>query len=255
MAGRETADIVFCVDVSGSMRPAIDGVRKNIEKLVKSLNQTGGQMVWDVRFDYLAYSVTDMGNMRLETMNCRGPEVINEVYNGASANQQTSNKLFTRDIAQFCDALNNVHIQGDEATLPAIDIAADFPFRDAATCHRVIVLLTDEPIEDGVYVSSTTAKLMDLAQKLQSKKIALYMTTPDCQHFDTLSQVDKCEWNVDSSSGLSGVDFTKLMESIGKSVSMSQTNGNSKKDDRPKPLYNENKWTDGVGNIVENIKL
>ena len=101
MAGRETADIVFCVDVSGSMRPAIDGVRKNIEKLVKSLNQTGGQMVWDVRFDYLAYSVTDMGNMRLETMNCRGPEVINEVYNGASANQQTSNKLFTRDIVQF----------------------------------------------------------------------------------------------------------------------------------------------------------
>ena len=54
MAGRETADIVFCVDVSGSMRPAIDGVRKNIEKLVKSLNQSGGQMVWDVRFDYLA---------------------------------------------------------------------------------------------------------------------------------------------------------------------------------------------------------
>ena len=153
-----------------------------------------------------------------------------------------SSPLFTSDIDSFCEALSRLECGGDECTVPMLDIAADFPFRDAATCHRVIVLLTDEPVDDGVYVSQSKAKLMELAQKLQSKKIALYMTTPDCPVFDTLSQADKCEWNVDSSRGLEGIDFTKLMQSIGKSVSMSQTNAAERGGNAPKPLYNESAW-------------
>lgn len=43
MAGRETADIVFCMDASGSMDNAFDGVRDNVEKLVKTLNTSGLQ--------------------------------------------------------------------------------------------------------------------------------------------------------------------------------------------------------------------
>ena len=37
MAGRETADIVFCLDASYSMSDAIDRVRENITKFVDSL--------------------------------------------------------------------------------------------------------------------------------------------------------------------------------------------------------------------------
>ena len=37
MAGRQTADIVFCMDASASMRPAFDGVRDHVMALSEAL--------------------------------------------------------------------------------------------------------------------------------------------------------------------------------------------------------------------------
>ena len=132
-------------------------------------------------------------------------------------------------------------MNGDESTCLALDVCADFPFRDAASCHRVVVLLTDEPVHAGMNVTESNARLMDLAKKFQDKKIMLYMVTPKCDVYDTLSQVDKCEWTVDETEGLTGVDFSKLMTGIGKSVSVSQSalSGVSS----VQPLFNESNWT------------
>ena len=245
MAGRETADIVFCMDASGSMDNAFDGVRDNVEKLVKTLNTSGLQTKWDVRFDFLAYSNTCMPSMRLITTNEHSTGVINGLYNDPEAKSlqqdKESGKFFTRDLKKFCKALDEVECEGDESTLLALDLAADFPFRDAATCHRVVVLLTDEAVADGPLADETNKKLMNLAMKYQDKKIMLFMVTPDCPSFDQLSQIDKCEWTVDETGGLHGVNFSKLMESIGKSVSISQTMGSGR--DTPNPLFCESKWT------------
>lgn len=243
MAGRETADIVFCIDASGSMEPAIEGVKNHVKKLVKSL-EADLQQKWDVRVDFLAYSTSS--GFRLETMNCSGKNVLDAVYkNSEPADLQSEGTLFTRDIDKFCAALDHVKCYGDESTIPVVDIAADFPFRDAATCHRAIVLLTDEAVETGQYSADSEDKVLDLAQKLQDRRIALYMTTPDCPVYDKLSQADRCEWNVDSSHGLHDVNFNKLMQSIGKSISVSQTSqaGGTRRD-RPRPLFNESKWRD-----------
>ena len=248
MAGRETADIVFCIDASSSMASAIDGVKKNIKKLVDSLESTPNT-TWDVRFDFLAYSNVGVEpNYRLESVKINGKDLLNEVYAG---DLKSGSKLFTSDVEEFKNALNNIRVEGDETTIPALDIAADFPFRDASTCHRAIVLLTDEVIDTGCYKSKSREKLMDLAQKLQNRKIALYMVTPNCDEFDTLSQVDRCEWNICTSDGMEDIDFSKLMQRIGRSVSMSQTQGTSKIDDSPKPLFNESKWHSSGGRFVE----
>lgn len=249
MAGRETADIVFCMDASGSMEHAFSGVRNNVEKLVKTLNSTGLQSKWDVRFDFLAYSTAGTGSsMRLITTNEKSVGVIDALYNNReSKNLQSvkkSDTFFTRDLKKFCDCLDRVNCEADESTLLALDIAADFPFRDAATCHRVVVLLTDEAVAGGPLANETTKKLMNLAMKYQDKKIMLFMVTPDCPSFDQLSQIDRCEWIVDETGGLYGVNFSKLMESIGKSVSMSQTMGAGR--DTPSPLFCENNWTKKV---------
>lgn len=245
MAGRETADIVFCMDASGSMGNAFDGVRDNVEKLVKTLNTSGLQTKWDVRFDFLAYSNTSAPSMRLITTNEHSIGVINGLYNDPETkNLQQDNesgKFFTRDLEKFCEQLDKVECEGDESTLLALDLAADFPFRDAATCHRVVVLLTDEPVADGPLANETNKKLMNLAMKYQDKKIMLFMVTPDCHSFDQLSQIDRCEWTVDETGGLRGVNFSKLMESIGKSVSISQTMGSGR--NTPNPLFCESKWT------------
>lgn len=246
MAGRETADIVFCIDASGSMEPAIDGVRKNVEKLVKTFNASGLQSKWDVRFDFLAYSNTVLPSMRLLSVNTSSLDLLDGLYHGKSSSQEAGSQFFTRDLSRFTSRLNEIECEGDETTLLALDIAADYPFRDAASCHRVVVLLTDEPVSDGPLAEETTKKIMNLAMKYQDKKIMLFMVTPDCPSFDQLSQIDKCEWTVDESGGLREIDFSKLMESIGKSVSISQSNGSGK--DAPIPLFCESKW-DRVGSV------
>lgn len=244
MAGRETADIVFCMDASGSMETAFEGVRDHVEKLVETLNTTGLQRTWDVRFDFLAYSNT-RSSMRLMNVEKKGVDLVKALYEGEEAMElqsESSPSFFTRDLKKFTRALNEVRCEGDETTLLALDIAADFPFRDASSCHRVVVLLTDEPVADGPLADETASKLMDLAKKYQDKKIMLFMVTPDCPTFDSLSQIDKCEWTVDESGGLKTIDFSKLMESIGKSVSISQTSG-SAASNSPMPLFCESKWT------------
>lgn len=247
MAGRETADIVFCIDASGSMDIAIDGVKKNIEKLIDSL-ESSPNTVWDVRFDFLAYSnITYSDHYRLESVKTSGKDLLNAVYAG---DQQNGSMLFTSDVEEFKNALNSLCADGDETTIPALDIAADFPFRDSSTCHRAIVLLTDEPVDTGCYKNESKTKLMDLAHKLQDKKIALYMVTPECDEYDTLSQVDRCEWNINDCT-MVDIDFSKLLQRIGRSISMSQTQGISKRDDSPKPLFNESNWQSMGGKFVE----
>ena len=244
MAGRQTADIVFCMDASGSMSSAFDGVKKHVNSMLESI-KSDLQMQWDVRFDFLAYANTSM-MMRLRTLNYSGKDVIDAIYNGGpkkglfQLGQGGGADLFTSDLDKFKKELGEVECEGDEATGLALDIAADFPFRDSATCHRVVVLLTDEPVADGKFVSATAEKIMALAKKYQDRKIALFMVTPPCDTFDTLSQIDKCEWTIDESHGLERIDFAKLMQTIGKSVSISQTSQGGAAS--PSPLFCESKW-------------
>lgn len=245
MAGRQTADIVFCMDASGSMSNVFSGVRNHVNKMLESI-KSDLQMQWDVRFDFLAYANT--GNaMKLHTVNHAGRDVIDALYNSGakkglfSFGQCPAADFFTSDLSKFKQELGKIECECDEATGLALDIAADFPFRDSATCHRVVVLLTDEPINDGKFVQMTNDRIMDLAQKYQERKIALFMVTPPCQVFDTLSQIDKCEWTIDESCGLENIDFAKLMQTIGKSVSISQTSQGGAGSVRP--LFNEKSWS------------
>lgn len=257
MAGRQTADIVFCMDASGSMSNAFSGVRNHVNKMLESI-KSDLQMQWDVRFDFLAYANT-CSAMKLRTINYAGRDVIDALYNGGvkkglfSFRQGPAADFFTSDLGKFENMLGKIECECDEATGLALDIAADFPFRDSATCHRVVVLLTDEPINNGKFVKMTKDRIMDLAQKYQERKIALFMVTPPCPVFDMLSQIDKCEWTIDESCGLENIDFAKLMQTIGKSVSISQTSQGGA--GAVHPLFNEKSWSkcriDGDDSWVE----
>lgn len=249
MAGKQTADIVFCMDASGSMSNAFAGVCNHINTLLEQF-KSNLQIKWDVRFDFLAYANTS-SSMKLRTLNYSGYDVINTLYHNKHNNNSIfsffQNKLnadrgsfFTANLDEFKHKLGMINCTCDEATGLALDIAADFPFRDSSTCHRIVVLFTDEPIKDGQYTNITERKIMDLAQKYQDKKISLFMVTPLCPIFDTLSQIDKCEWIIDNSCGLENIDFSKLMQTIGKSVSVSQTSYGGINE--VKPLFNQDKW-------------
>lgn len=245
MAGRATADIVFCIDASESMRPVFDAVRDNVVKLVAGL-QEDGQRAWDVRFDFLAYHLgMGDGNMTVfcfDSVFLTGENLVDEIYHARQKPNGGSGRFFTSDLDTLKRRLGEVKCIGDEASAVALDIAADFPFRDPAACHRVIILLTDEPIETGGVVAESESKIMDLARKVQAKGIQLFMVTPPSAAFDELSQIDKCEWTVadECGRGLSSIDFTKLLQAIGKSVSVSQVAAGA--ETAPRPLFGEADW-------------
>ena len=234
MAGRNCADIVFCIDASGSMRPCIEGVRNNIEKLLEGL-ENDGNINWDVRYDFLAFHQNDKGAQWFQSIN---GDPIDFIYK-----EKNSSAFFTKDINKFRDALkNNIEVEGEEMQLVALDIAMDFPWRNSGDCHRVVVLMTDEAVETGVFVEEQKANIDKLIEKAQDKRIKLFIIAPESEAFYKLSELDRCEYtDIESDmDGLRTVDFSKLLQTIGKSVSVSQTyDGGST---NPMPLFDQPKW-------------
>ena len=243
MAGKECADIVFCIDASDSMGPCIEAVKKNINCLIESL-KSDHQRNWDIRIDFLAHcagnNLHQLSSLRLTCV-----PMIESIYNSTNLNQN----FFTSDIKEFQESLNKISVTGDECTLVALDIALDFPWRKSADCHRAVVLLTDEPIETGLNVEHQVSKITALVEKVHNKRIKLFIVAPDSEAFHKVSMADRCEYEVldNTNDGMQSIDFKKLMDAIGKSVSKSssQTGG----DTAPNPLFNQDKWTAGSGSL------
>lgn len=244
MAGRKCADIVFLLDASGSMTPCIEAVKKNIGKLAEYF-KSDAQNTWDVRLSFLAHA-SWQHLYHLQSLSLSGLELVDAVYKPQT---MSGSALFTTDVKEFQAALTQVKTQGDETTLVALDIALDFPWRPAEACHRAVICLSDEAIETGEEVPFQIAQIDNLIKKIHSKRIKLYIVAPQSDAFDSLSMADRSEYEPvdEQSDGLRNTDFAKLMEAIGKSVSVSQTT--SPGTNAPQPLYGQDKWGAGSGSF------
>lgn len=132
-------------------------------------------------------------------------------------------RFFTSDVMAFQRALSEVRTGENESPLVALDCALDFPWRDSAAARRVVILLTDEPMEGGNRLAESLRLLPKLIDKIQDQKVLLYLVTPESSGFEQLSAVDKSEWHVvQGHDGLGSVDFGKLLETLARSVSVSQ---------------------------------
>lgn len=247
MAGKQCADIVFCIDASGSMQHTFNEVCKHIGDLIDSL-QGGSQMKWDVRFDFLAFS---SGNdMHLfSSVNLSGVGLMEALYKKAGNNQEEV-RLFTRDIEKFKTALRHVEVGGEESHLLALDCALDYPWRSGDDCHRVVVLLSDEPVETGILVADQIRAVPDMIDKLHSKKIKLFIIAPESDTFYELSSADRSEYEIvdgQQHDGLKNVNFSKMLAAIGKSVSVSQTSIGAS--NAPLPLFKQDGWIAAQGDL------
>jgi hypothetical protein len=216
MTGKRTADIVFCIDASASMTPCIQAVGRHLGDFI---NRFGAdpQTRWDLRFDFLAHSAST-ARFNFRTLNTyhagRDMWVNDALYHGGR------DLFFTQDAAAVRTALESVEVAGDEAPLVALDMALDFPWRADAECHRVVILLTDEPLETSLQFDRYAPRLPDLVRKIMSKRVLLYLATPDSAGWEHVYSADKCDWTrVSAGAGLADVDFGKLLEAISKSVS------------------------------------
>lgn len=227
------------------MTPCIKAVCKHINDLVKGLC-AGGQSAWDVRFDYLAFSDYAGSHFYKSTYLDAGG-IINAIYG-----KRDESKFFTSDFRTFQKSLNQVDTYICQQHLHALDLACDFPWRPSSSCHRVIILLTDDSPDEGC-----DRPMMDkLINKLMEKRIKLFIVAPAAEEYYYLAQADRSEYN-DSVPHLDltpqSIDFSKMLETIGKSVSVSQFQSGGSND--PKPLYGQDRWRSakdsGVKIVVE----
>src|SRR3954463_11693835 len=118
---KRTADVVFCLDASNSMQPALDGVRGHLGDFVAGL-KTSAQAAWDVRMDFLAYlasNVQDGAVFSQDSLRLSGLDLIQRLY--GSAQQGPSLSFFTNNVDEFESSLARIKPAGDEAPLVSLD--------------------------------------------------------------------------------------------------------------------------------------
>jgi hypothetical protein len=212
-------DVVFCLDASGSMAPCIDAVRRNLGAFLDALAGDANRKI-DCRLDFLVHSCgEDGGLVRSKSLRKSGEDLVRALY-GQPAQPHA---FFTADREAIRAGLRDVEVYGDEAMLVALDMCLDFPWRPQAGCHRVVVLLTDEPLESNAMWQAQQQRLDAVIDKVQRLGVKLYLVGPASPGLDTLAEADKCLFQkaAQTYDGLGSLDFAKVLGQIGKSVSAS----------------------------------
>jgi hypothetical protein len=227
------ADLVFVVDVSGSMSPCIDALRKNIEAFIDSLSRGDGNTVAPVR-DWRGKVV---GYRDIEAAESEGlPWIVDNA--------------FVRDVGALKSQLAALQAEGggDEpeslldtlykvATMPASpkgsQTEAPEKWRYRSDAARVVIVFTDASFKETMSIPEAKGgSLQDVANVIMANRIILSLFAPNFEGYDRLSQIDKSEWEVVEFEGLSPeealqkftsdpVNFRTTLKQLAASVSRS----------------------------------
>ena len=189
------SDVVFCIDVSDSMVPCIDGVKDNIKEFVERI-ESDPKLNIDVRLGFL----------------------------GHTSDHSTINfyiKDFTQDTEEFKRALTGLTNENSEANLPALDWSLDFPWQREA--HKFVILFTDEPVEGGWDPSASRAKMEELKKKIKDLGASVYLATfhgPEFSEYPSIASTDRCEHiPISGYDEFKGAHFPALMNKLAMKVS------------------------------------
>ena len=238
-------DVVFCLDASGSMAPCIDGVRRNVGAFLDGLGLNAGRAI-DCRIDFLAHSCDEAGIlMRSDSLRRSGLDLVAALY----GQKPDPSAFFTSNPTEVRAALNAVGTYGDEAMLVALDLCLDFPWRPRGGCHRVVVMLTDEPLETNADAKNQRRMVGSLIDKIHALGVMLFLVGPESAGFNELAEADKSQYQQvgQTQDGLGSLDFARVLSHIGKSVSVSQLQGSP---DKPvRRAVRPGRWTPSQSEI------
>jgi hypothetical protein len=227
------ADIVFVVDISGSMAPCIDALRQNIETFVGSLSSGDANNAAPVK-DWRAKVV---GYRDIEAAESEGLPWI--VDNG-----------FVRDQSQLKAQLAALQANGGgdepeslldtlykiatmEATAKGAQTVEAGKWRYRSDAARVVVVFTDASFKETMSIPEAKGgSLQDVANVVMANRIILSVFAPNFEGYDRLSQIDKSEWEVVEFEGLNAqealqkftsdpVNFRNTLKQLAASVSRS----------------------------------
>jgi hypothetical protein len=240
--GMSEVDIVFVVDASNSMAPCFSALAKHLASVLAPLQGHCRR----INFGLLAQSALKErgGEARVFHHQCltAGADVLELVYR-----QRTRAPLFTDDPESLAARLEEITPAGDEDMLIALDTAADFPFGPLGSTKRVIALFSDEPFETGAFGKRSNDKLPPLGEKLMARHIQLFAAIPMGEGAEYLSTVDRAEIEiVDSGAGLAAVNFSRLLDQMGRSISASALQATGPESWR-RALFGQTQWAHSEG--------
>jgi len=215
-------DIVFCIDVTGSMQPIIDAVKANALRF----------------YDDVQTNLTDKGK-NVDQLRVRVLAFRDFAADGSAAMQESPFFALPTERGGFSDFVNSLIAEGGgdapESGLEAVALALNSPWTTTGDRRRqVIVVWTDAPAQAldasslpadlAARVPADFSALTDLWENEQgpmgssSKRLILF--APDGPGWSDISAV----WeNVvhnpsQAGGGLSEVDYGTIIDSIGNSV-------------------------------------
>jgi hypothetical protein len=227
------ADLVFLVDVSGSMGPCIDALRKNIEAFVDSLNKGDANNAAPVR-------------------DWRGKVVGYRDFEAAEHEKLPwiVDNPFVRDAGALKAQLAGLQAAGGgdepESLLDALYKVAAMEavpkgsqgeepgkWRYRSDAARVVIVFTDASFKETLAIPEAKGgSLQDVANLVMANRIILSLFAPNFEGYDRLSQIDKSEWEVVEFEGLNPqealqkftsdpVNFRTTLKQLAASVSRS----------------------------------
>ncbi len=222
------ADIVFLIDISGSMGPCLDALKANIGTLVDYMVNPGENaeaVVKDWRIKVCGYRDAN-----------------------ADGSQWWVEQPFTNDVSQVRSDLASLKPAGggDEpeslldglwkmAKLPAAnkgEAADGNTWRHHHDAARVVIVFTDASCHMTTSEAGG-ATFDDVAREVMAARIRLSLYAPETDCYHTISAIDKCEWEavgtlsdaVEKMKEFSSnsANFKKTMEQLAKSITVSST--------------------------------
>lgn len=197
------ADVVFLIDVSGSMSPIIDALRKNIEAFVDSLSSGGANNAAPVR-DWRGKVV---GYRDIEAAQSEGIEWLEDqpfVRDAAALKAQLAMLAAQGggdEPESLLDALYKVATM--EATPKGAQSEDSNKWRYRSDAARVVVVFTDATFKETMSIPEAKGgALQDVANVVMANRIILSLFAPNFEGYDRLSQIDKSEWEVVEYEGL-----------------------------------------------------
>lgn len=234
-------DLVVVIDSSRSMRPCFDQLRRHLGSLLEPMQG----MVSRLRFGLVAMSCGRHGSAvqyRVSFIGATDMECIERLYHRTPNDGDPHDEFFTDDPQKFSKALSRLVPEGDEDNLLALDMAADFPFGSLRDTKRVIALFADEPFEGGIFGRERNPQIPKLLDKLMARRIQLFVAVPESPAAEEISTADRSEVEyVDGGDGLANVDFSVLLDQMGKSISGASLQSVTEPSFR-RALFSQDQW-------------
>ena len=213
------ADIIFCIDATGSMGPCIESIKNGVDKFALSL-KTKAEV--DFRLRLIAYR-----DLHDPSAKADPPWLFTDFTPSADE--------FRRQLAGV-KATGGGDYRGAESTLDALYHAIHSEWRPPeAKAHKTIVLLTDD--NTHLRLHPTTYRRMDndihrVIQDFQTlRHVMLFMVVPDYPAYRTLQHSAlAADRSITSHfvppgderyEGLKGIEWDGLLQMLGETISQS----------------------------------